>query len=351
MAKILLDARMYGLEHTGVGRYIMRLLEELGKLDKQNNYVVLLRKKYFKELKLPKNWGKVLVDFRYYTIEEQLKLPGIIKEQKPDLVHFPHLNVPIFWKGKFVATLHDMTMHRQGTASTTLPLPVYYMKRIPYKIVFRHAVKKSQIIITPTNSVKNELTDRFNVDKAKIRTIYMGLDDEFFKTEKDGSVLAKYGLKGDYFIYTGNVYPHKNIERAIVKRLEKSVKDLGAENYVKLLGFVPDEDLKTLYSKSIAFVYPSLSEGFGLQGLEATAAGTLVLASDIPVFREAYQNNAIYFNPHDFSSVAKVMKDAIEMKKEKRERIIKSGQKFIKRYSWTKMAKETLAVYKKVLLE
>src|SRR5258708_2160435 len=127
-----------------------------------------------------------------------------------------------------------------------------------------------------------------------------------------------------YFIYTGNAYPHKNLELVIksiallnqetnikimffvvtsrnifIRRLEKFIKKRGAKEYVKLLGFVDDEKLQELYKKSVGFIYPSLSEGFGLPGLEALNAGTVLLASDIPVFREIYGRHAIYFDPTD----------------------------------------------------
>src|SRR6266478_8821121 len=108
-----------------------------------------------------------------------------------------------------------------------------------------------------------------------------------------------------YFLYVGNAYPHKNLERVIkvaahskvmfyivssrnmfTDRLEKIIKKNNAENYVKLLGFVEDEELKELYRNSIGFIFPSLSEGFGLPGLEALKNGTVLLASNIAVFRE-----------------------------------------------------------------
>lgn len=123
------------------------------------------------------------------------------------------------------------------------------------------------------------------------------------------------------------------------------ISDLNAQRYVKLLGFVPDEDLGVLFGKSVGFLFPSLSEGFGLPGLEAIAAGTIVLASDIPVFKEVYKDNILYFNPYDFSSIEKVMENAINMSKEERERLIEKSQKFIKRYSWAKMARQTFKIY------
>ena len=74
-------------------------------------------------------------------------------------------------------------------------------------------------------------------------------------------------------------------------------------------------------------------------------AGTLSLVSDIPVFREVYKDAAIYFNPYDFSSIAKTMKEVLQLNKEERRKRIESGQEFVKRYSWRKMAEETLKIY------
>ena len=87
-------------------------------------------------------------------------------------------------------------------------------------------------------------------------------------------------------------------------------------------------------------------EGFGLQGLEAMQLETLVLASEIPVFKEVYKDNAIYFNPFDFSDIAKKMDFAKDLSKEKRKEIITKAREFTKNYSWMKMAEETLEVYK-----
>ena len=115
------------------------------------------------------------------------------------------------------------------------------------------------------------------------------------------------------------------------------------------MGFVEDNELAVLLANSKAFICPSLSEGFGLPGLEAMSAGTVVLASDIPVFREVYQDNAIYFNPFDFTEIAKAMGEVAEMDQRKREKMIAKSQRFIERYSWAKMAKKTLKVYQEAL--
>jgi len=176
-----------------------------------------------------------------------------------------------------------------------------------------------------------------------------------------------------YFIYVGNAYPHKNLKRLIeamvslnkkvkenielylvssrnvfTKRLEKLIMKLEAEDYIKLLGFVPDEKLKVLYKRSLAFVFPSISEGFGLPGLEAMNSQTLVACSDIPVFKEIYKDVPIYFNPFDVNSISDSMKLILDMDPEAREKRIEKGLALTKTYLWSKMAKETLSVYKSV---
>lgn len=369
--KILIDARFYGLENGGIGRYTMNLVDQLATKDKKNEYVILLRKKYFNRLNLPDNWTKVLTDFRHYSLIEQIKLSRIISSYNPDVSHFPHFNVPLLYKGKFVVTIHDMIMHKsKGREATTLPLFLYMFKRLAYKYVFANAVKRALRIIVPSKAVKKELVDYYSLEEQKVIVTYEGFDEKIKETGKRGVVLKKYGLDSPYFIYVGNAYPHKNIARAIeaivhlnavskrkilfaiassrdvfAERLRKMTKSLKAEKYIKFLGFVSDKELGVLYKNAVAFVYPSLIEGFGLQGLESIAVGTLVLASNIPVFKEVYKDNILYFNPYDFSSIEKVMENAINMSKEERERLIEKSQKFIKKYSWAKMARQTLKIY------
>lgn len=362
----MIDARLYGLENAGLGRYVMNLLTFLSEVDTKNEYILLLRKKYFDRLNLPARFSGVKAEFRHYSVAEQFALPILILRLKPDLVHFPHFNVPLFCPRPYVVTIHDILMHRQrGLEATTLPPFLYYFKRLGYGGVFKKAVTASRAVIVPSNFVKEEIVSYYKVNPDKVKVTYEGVDSLPSKKTPD--------VPGSYFIYSGNAYPHKNLKRLIeatveinltskeriylliasarnvfTRRLESVIDELNAGRFIKLLGFVPDEELGGLYKHSLGFVFPSLSEGFGLPGLEAMNAGTLALISDIPVFREVYKDSAIYFNPYDFSSIAKAMKEVAEMKKEERRVMIEAGREFVKRYSWHKMAEETLTLYEKI---
>jgi glycosyltransferase involved in cell wall biosynthesis len=371
--KIVIDARLYGLENAGLGRYVMNLVEKLKTSDTNNTYYILLRKKYYDSLIFPNNWKKVLADYHHYSFKEQILLPIMLYWLHPDLVHFPHFNVPILYFGKFVVTIHDLIMHRfKDEATTTLPKYLYVIRRLGYTLGFWTAINRSSNIIVPTNEVKKEVQIYYpKIDDNKIVCTYEGGPDIVSTNIKAEEIKKKYDISKPYFIYYGNAYPHKNLRllaegiktinkanenvelfistprNVFADRLIKLIEEIGIKKYVKFPGFVSDEEISALLKGSVGFAYPTLMEGFGLQGLEALSIGTLVLVSDIPVFREVYKDKVIYFDPNDVESLVWAMKKAIAMKENERNIWITQGKEYVKNYSWDKMAKETLAVYEK----
>jgi len=199
--KILIDARLYGLENAGLGRYTMNLVNELQKIDNVNKYIILLRKRYYDKLEFKKNWQKVKVDIRHYSLSEQKVLPEIINKYEHDIVHFPHFNVPLLFSGKYVVTIHDLLMHKsKGKQATTLPFYKYIIKRLGYKTIFRHAILASKKIIVPSNFVKNELIDYYKLDSKRVKAIYEGYDRNMDKNRRKELILRKYNIDRRYFI-------------------------------------------------------------------------------------------------------------------------------------------------------
>lgn len=366
--RIAIDARMYGLENAGIGRYLINLISELQKIDKDNQYVIILRKKYFYELKLPRNWEKVLGDFKHYTVTEQLQLIRILRSIKADLVHFPHLNTPFFWNKRFIVTVHDLTMQRQGRDASKLGTLRYYLKRVPFLLISKHAVKTAVKIIVPSNYVKEDVSKYYSIVQRKVEVIYEGVENKKINKQLDAL-----NTENSFFFYVGNSYPHKNLKKLIdafcilkkdlgIKqklllvgsqdyfkdKLKDYVKTRGLQKQIVFKGFMKDDDIYSLYAKANGFLYPSLAEGFGLQGLEAMQNGTLLLASDIPVFKEIYKENAIYFDPKNPYSIANSIKKVLEMDQKEKDKRIKDAKKFVKNYTWSKMATETLEIYNSI---
>lgn len=381
--KIGIDARLWGTKNAGIGRYVEELVKNLQLIDSKNQYVLFCRGKDFSDIPEKKNFRKVVANIPHYTLREQVLLPGIFEKEKLDLLHVPHFNVPIGYKGRFVVTIHDILWHQtKGLNVTTLPAPLYLIKYLGYRWVIKNAVTRAEKVIVPSNTVKLDLVERFVLPQEKVIVTYEGVSNKRYHVLKhsNNKVLSKYGVKGNYLLYVGSLYPHKNVE-ALVRavrllrvtsraapgeprlwresrvtlivvcgrsifweKFKKFVEQENAESFVKLVGYVGDEELGVLYKNAQAFVFPTLSEGFGLPGLEAMATGTPVVCSGIPVLREVYGDAALYFDPRDANDIAdKVMQ--ILTDKGLVKGLVNRGELRVKNYSWRKMAKETLEVY------
>ncbi|MBP7740809.1 glycosyltransferase family 4 protein [Candidatus Woesebacteria bacterium] len=371
--KIGIDCRLAGTQHAGIGRYIESLLTNLIKINSNINWVLFFHdenqaktvlKKYFDNQKIQGELRSkrgypgikiVITPISHYSIEEQLKLPKIFKAEKLDLLHVPHFNIPIFYSGKLVVTIHDLLWHeyKGGTATTLSPLK-YFLKYIFYKVIVKFAVNKAKKIIVPAETIKQTVIKFYPETKEKIVVTKEGADiwdKEITTTKKLKKTL----------LYVGSLYPHKNIKivlRALTEletykllivgsrnifreNIESFIKFKEIEDKVTFLGYLSDEKLAKLYSRVTALVQPSLSEGFGLTGLEAMSLKTPILASNIPIFNEIYQDVAYYFSPYSETSFISAVHE-LENDDKKR---LDEGVKLAKSYSWTKMAKNTLEVY------
>lgn len=367
--KVGIDCRIWGVKHGGIGRYTQELVLNLQKIDKKNEYVLFCRKRDFEDIKVNDKFHKVLTDIRHYSFAEQLKLPKMFAQENLDLLHVPHFNVPVLYKGKFIATIHDVLWHDvRGLQVTTLPAPAYLFKYLAYRGVVRNTVKRAQKIITPSNSVRNDLVKRFSLQPNKVVTTYEGATARVLKKYPKESVLNKYGVKTPYLLYVGSLYPHKNVEavaRALKtmdnppqlvvvcgrtvfwQRFKDFLVKINAQDLVNLVGFVPDLEMGSFYNAAEAYIFPSLSEGFGLPGLEAMAYQTPVLASNIPVLKEVYGDASLFFDPKDTKDITEKIKEILVNQKLKEE-LLKTGNSRVKHFSWQKMAKETLDLYNQV---
>lgn len=355
--KIIIDGRM--INESGIGRYIRNLINNLQIIDKKNEYFILHLEN---DLKYQDNFHKINANFKWYGISEQVKLPGLLKSFKPDLVHFPHFNIPIFYKGKFIVTIHDLIhQHFSMQRATTLNPFFYKIKQFGYKKIFKNAVGKSEKILVPSNFVKDGLVQEWKVDPGKIIVTPEAVDDKFSKIK----VTKK--INFPYIFYIGNAHPHKNIEGLIgaFGELRERYPDLslvlsGSDHYfwqkirkefpqkgIIYTGYISDEELVALYKNARCFVMPSLEEGFGIPLLEAMACGCPVVSSNAGSLPEVGGDAVLYFDPAKpdmAEKISQVLDDETL-----RQQLIRKGLKRYKQFSWQSMAKKTVEVYKDVL--
>ena len=396
--RIGIDARFVGLAGTGLGKYTEKLIQNLVKIDSQNQYFIFLRKENWDYLKLGKNFKKILADVSWYSLIEQVTLPKIFRSQNLDLLHVPHFNVPIFYnppgfnllglhersefKGEFIVTIHDLIHHQFAETSTTARnLLIFKAKRLAYRQVIAHAIKKSAKIIVPSKNIKEEVISTFRIDPSKVVVTYEAAEEEYFDNQKletrNPKLLNEYHIKTPFMIYVGNAYPHKNLEKLLEafkiltinhkpetrnlkltlvcsrdvfwQRLAKQVQDQKLNGRVIMTSYIPARELSVLFRQAKAYVFPSLSEGFGIPGLNAMAAKIPVVCSDILTLKEIYGDAALYFDPNDPEDIASKINQVVSDSKI-RSRLIDSGLQQVRKYSWQRMAKETLRVYESVFV-
>lgn len=320
--KIGIDARFYGKEHSGLGRYTMNFLSALQKVDRENEYIILLRAEYEGKLKLASNFKPLKCNAPHYSIDEQFRVSRLIDSLGLDLFHSLHFNAPVFAHTPMVLTIHDLIKtHFTSKDTTTRSSPFFFLKRIGYNYVVGTATKKAKRIVVPSQFVKKDLIKLLNVNPRKIVVIPEAPDPVFTAPS------ARKPKKSDnYILFVGNAYPHKNLRvllKAFARLSDKNVrlvivskdtpflnKELGSldnklKKRVDVKSVINDNSLKDLYLGATAVVIPSFMEGFGLVGIEALALGVPVIASNIPVFHEVYGNKVTYFSPSDDLDLAK----------------------------------------------
>ncbi|MBI4040031.1 glycosyltransferase family 4 protein, partial [Candidatus Daviesbacteria bacterium] len=302
---------------------------------------------------------------------EQVKLPLVFKKIKPDLVHFPHFNVPIFYGGSYVVTVHDLIHQRfQMRRSTTRDPLTYKIKQFGYNLAFKAALRKSKKILVPSNFVKNQLMNEWSQSSGKILVTYEGVDEKLLQLIQKISagdakkIVSSLNIKTPFIFYVGNAHPHKNVEGLIkafggLKRQfpnlslvlsghdhyfwQRIVKEFPAQKVI-YTGYISDEQMIALYKTAEVFVMPSFEEGFGIPVLEAMAAGCSVVSSDRGSLPEVGGNASLYFDPSSLEDMNTKISQVLS-KPQLRKELIDKGKIRYKEFSWERLAKQTLNVY------
>ncbi len=373
MKKIVIDARFYSKKTGGIGRYSKNLIKELAKIDKENQYFALIQTDAEKEWEIEeKNFSKLVVDINYFSFAEQTKLLFVLKKLKPDLVHFLNFNHPILYNQKFVSTIHDLTLNffPAGKMSQSI------LRKTAYKTTMKHAIEKSDHIIVPSKATKDDLIEYLRAKNEKISITYEATDDDLktVNTFRVAQIFEKFKIKKPYLLFVSQWRPHKGIiellaafekilnnfpdlslviagrGRADLGDLVEEVKVAQRRLPIVTTGFITDEELSALYQEAKLFIFPSHYEGFGLPMLEAAKFKIPIIASKASCMEEIMSDGAKYFRVGNEFDLANVVTEVLTDRALFSKLSIKAQER-AKSFSWNKTAKETLAVYKKILAE
>jgi glycosyltransferase involved in cell wall biosynthesis len=367
--RICIDARK--LADFGIGTYIRNLLRSLAEIDHANHYWVLVGRdgRSFVD-RLGANFHAFVETSTVYSLREQATVSWALRRLRPDVYHATHYVLPARVPCPAVVTIHDV-IH--------LLFPQFLKSRLALlyaRVMIGRSLRMGRRIITVSESTRDDLHDFFGVDAAAVRVIYNGVDDVFRRRLDEEEVAAKlhgFRLKRPYLLFVGNPKPHKNVEnllRGFARALELAPGDatlacvgdrdgesarlrflcrsLGIAERVAFLGHVPDDDLPALYQGALAFLYPSLYEGFGLPVVEAMASGVPVITSTSAALREVAGGSADLVNPHDVDDIAKAIA-LIITSPEHRSELAAKGSLRSADFDWKSTAEQTLAVYREVM--
>jgi glycosyltransferase involved in cell wall biosynthesis len=341
---------------SGFGFYVKNLVENLKKIDTQNEYFLI-------------DSGKNK-DLRTYERIwwDQVKFVKKVKLIKPDVVHKTCFSVPKFGNFKKVVTIHDIIpiLYPENFSMSSR---FYFTKLMPWSYKF------ADYIITISESAKKDLVEKLGLDENKIKVIYEAAGSEFrviTDLNRIEEVKKKYGISGNYILNVGTLEPRKNLEFLVnvfndIRKLRYSdigdlklviagkkgwryenifllIKELNLQDKVIFTDYVEEGDLPYLYNGAKLFAFPSIYEGFGLPILEAMKCGVPVISSNSSSLPEVVGDAGILIDPKNKEVW---VKNIIEVLKSPEKQIMMKadGLKQADKFSWKKCAEETLEVY------
>jgi len=397
-----IDASFLRKQNTGLGQattnFLKKLVEisnspprideqsslrvEAGQLkilnDKETEFILYLEEDT--DLVLPKNFRKEIFlplwkrdDLIRKIWWEKCLLPRHAKKNRCDVLISLYQSTTI---RPHTVTEHIMVVH--DIIPRLFPEYLSNWRKKIYQRLVERAMNKADKIIAVSHRTEKDLIQHVGIAASKITVSYIDVDEIFKKTvspQECSRVMKKYNLKPGYIYNGGGLEVRKNTEgvmRAykslvdyyapvmdvpdlvisgkmmpqlapLITDVEQLVLGLGLKDRIKLLDFVPQEDLPALYVNAAMFVFPSHYEGFGLPVLEAMNMGTPVITSKTSSLPEVGGDSVLYCKPDDIHDMAMVMRNVLKNEKV-RQSLAEKGKERAKRFSWERFVEKMLHI-------
>jgi glycosyltransferase involved in cell wall biosynthesis len=377
--KIAIDVRR--IRDFGVGTYIRNLLQALAAADTGHSYKLICPaedRPFFADL--PPAFETVAYDRRDSSRMDHYDLPRLIKDLRADVTHIPFHRVPLLLAKPYAVTIHDLSSLFYDDASGFLHAARSFR--------FRRGLERADGIIAVSGATQRDVMNLVPGASSRIRLIYNAPDPSFHRCRlpADGQgtpdltvrerqrILERYQIRYPFLLYAGSIRPQKNIPRlieafAVVRTgienhpkyrdlrliiigdeisrhpdVRRAVMHSRVEHYVRFLGFLPLDTLRIFHELAVAFVFPSLYEGFGLPPLEAMASGTPVIASSVSSLPEVVGGAAMLVSPDNVFDIARGISEVL-LDDQLRADLIVKGRKQAASFSWARTAQEVLRLY------
>lgn len=322
--RVMVDATSIPVNHGGVARYIYGMLQ--GFAADGLDLVVVCRPDSAENIRRIVPWATVRVTSRIYDVRalrmawEQLVLPALARSHDIDVVHSPHYSFPLVRTGRRVVTLHDATFVTHPEVHTPI-------KRFYFRTWMRWAWRSADVVMTPSQSTADELTRLLGPRTGPVRVAHLGVDGSSFHPPTPDELAGFRGAHGlepsdRWYAFLGTIEPRKNVgnlldaylslrathgsetprlliaggrgwDKVTLAKLDALPPDSG----VSVLGYVPASHLAALLGGSVAVIYPSQAEGFGLPVAEAMSCGATVITTPQLATAEVGGDAVVYSTP------------------------------------------------------
>ncbi len=351
-------------QRVGVNQVAFELLRHLSQLKTEHRFVVFLKERPLPDM--PPSSSSLT--YEVFGPSKAWVVTGLtlrlLRKPRPDILFSPSHYIPLLSPVPRVFSIMDLSYEKFG---------LEYFRKYDLEQLRRWTKVSSKLakkIITISQTSKFDIIEHYGLPPEKIEVIYPGYNQELYQPRvpltKQQQVREKYSIKGKYFVFLGTLQPRKNILRLIkafaklgggtklviigkkgwlYEKILKISQGLGVENKVIFTGFVPDEDLPALYKASVAYILPSLYEGFGIPVIEAQACGAITITSTVSSLPEIAGEGNIYIkDPKSVKQIAESLREALSLSRKKRENLVAMNKENVKRFSWDEAAQKTLEI-------
>lgn len=360
----------------GLGTYIRNIVNQLARIDNDSRYLLIGERRHVAEFDpLPGNFELLEYAHQPGTFRTHLHLPWLLRQRRVDILHMPWFYAPAIVPSRLLITVHDLS---DVVAPQVGASPPVQTGRLFFA---RRALNRADHIFAVSHASKRDLARFFHIPEPKITVVYDAVDERFLSEPLPADadrLLERHAVNSPYVLYAGNIRPQKNLPRlieafAVAKAelhghpefdqlkllvigeapnrhadLRRAVVRARVREDVRFLGFVPRPVLRVFYSRALAFLFPSLYEGFGLPPLEAMAHGTPVLTSNVSSLPEVFQDAALLVNPENVFEIARGIRQILT-EKALRQTLRRKGYERAQMYSWQHAARLVHAAYHSVL--
>ena len=337
----------------GTEIYLRELLTALAKLDHANEYLVFTNLETQADL-VPKqanfHWKPQAVHARFRPARilwEQIVLPIEAARHRLDVLFNPGFTAPLFSPCRQVTVFHDLQHKRHPEYFRWFDLPFW-------RFLLWAAAHRSNRLIAVSEATRSDLLEFYRIPKNRVAVVHHGVEPAFSQLDRSRTE--------SYLLCVSTLHPHKNLQRLIraygrtkrdfrlilaglrgfhAEAIERLIDELGLRDSVQITGWVPREELYSLYARARAFIYPSTFEGFGMPVLEAMAAGIPVACSDIPPLREVAGDAALFFDPVNEEAIASAIERLIN-DVSLQESLSHAGRERSHGFTWQRSAEQTL---------